>query len=390
MDARLFTEMLSDKNHLDLKKLQYKYSAQAVAEFIALLKASLYKPLAINDFNGSPIVYLENLVQLSLSTVKLLLSPQLSGHSYGIQAMEDEIHSTFNIENINSSRESIRRILNGYAPADDSENRIYGMKRGLDFISNPENRITEENLYKLYHLTVEEYLEPNDRLLPGNRYRHDTVFIVGGKVEHEGLSYRKLPEYMGNLITFIQADNMKNDLLKAAAIHFYMGYLHPYFDGNGRMARLVHLWYLVQQGYPAAMFIPFSHYVNTSRREYYEAYTLVEQNEKLSGVLDITPFLIYFVNHVYNQIAAPTSQVDILSLFQEALKSGRVTEREKDLWCFVLSAYGANEFSTKQLEKDFRNAAYATIRGFVLKFEELGLLTGQRYGSKVKYRANIQ
>ena len=57
----------------------------------------------------------------------------------------------------------------------------------------------------------------------------------------------------------------------------------------------------------------------------------------------------------------------------------------KDLWNFVLSAYGSSEFSTKQLERDFGNAAYATIRGFVLKFEELGLLTAQIYGNKVKY-----
>ena len=34
--------------------------------------------------------------------------------------------------------------------------------------------------------------------------------------------------------------------------------------------------------------------------------------------------------------------------------------------------YGDAEFSTKQLEKDFGDAAYATIRSFVLKFEKLG------------------
>ena len=45
-------------------------------------------------------------------------------------------------------------------------------------------------------------------------------------------------------------------LLKAALIHFYMAYLHPYFDGNGRMARLMNLWYMVQQGYSSALFVP--------------------------------------------------------------------------------------------------------------------------------------
>ena len=68
------------------------------------------------------------------------------------------------------------------------------------------------------------------------------------------------------------------------------------------------------------------------------------------------------------------------------MSHGQVTEKEKALWEFVLSAYGDAEFSTKRLEKDFGDAAYATIRSFVLKFESLGLLTSVRYGNRVKYR----
>lgn len=44
---------------------------------------------------------------------------------------------------------------------------------------------------------------------------------------------------------------------------------------------------------------------------------------------------------------------------------------------------------TAQLEKDFGNAAYATIRSFVLKFEKLGLLQSARYGNRVKYAVRM-
>ena len=63
-----------------------------------------------------------------------------------------------------------------------------------------------------------------------------------------------------------------------------------------------------------------------------------------------------------------------------------MTEKETKLWKFVLSCYGTGEFSTKQLEKDFGDAAYATIRGFVQKFEKLGLFTSVKYGARVKYK----
>lgn len=52
----------------------------------------------------------------------------------------------------------------------------------------------------------------------------------------------------------------------------------------------------------------------------------------------------------------------------------------------VTSENYPTEFTTKQLEKDFRNAAYATIRTFVMKFHEMGLLTARKAGNRVFYR----
>lgn len=390
MDAKQFTKMLSDKDFSNLKKMQYKYSASDVKEMLTLLIATMHEKLPIKDFEGGSLVYLPNNLQVNLNAVKSLLTPCGSQAVYGLQAMEEEIHSTLTIENIESSRDSIRKILEGYAPANDSEERIYGMKKGLEFISDTANIITEKSLYRLYQLTVGNYLTDDSRLPEGQFYRNDTVYIVGknpdGSAEHQGLPQEKLSSYMGNSIAFINADDGMNDLLKAAAIHFYIGYIHPYFDGNGRTARLVHLWYLVQRGYSAAMFTPFSSYINESRKKYYDAFSLVEENAAISKKVDITPFLSYFIENVYDKLGKMEPPSDTLLRFELALSEGKITEKEKALWNFVLSAYGMNEFSTKQLERDFGDAAYATIRSFVMKFEELALLRKQKYGNRVKYR----
>lgn len=225
-----------------------------------------------------------------------------------------------------------------------------------------------------------------DCLPAGSYYRQDAVHIVGSKLEHTGLPWQKLPSYMAELVAFAGQDTGHNDLLKAAMLHFDLDYLHPYFDGNGRMARLLHLWYLVQCDYSSALFVPLSRFVEESRSQYYKAYSQVEQNQEISGVLDITPFLVYFAELVYRRLGEGQPQPQTLQAFDEVLNRGEVTEKERDLWQFVLSAYGDGEFSTKQLEKAFGNAAYATIRSFVQKFEKLGLLTSQKYGSRVKYR----
>lgn len=177
-----------------------------------------------------------------------------------------------------------------------------------------------------------------------------------------------------------------NSFLKTLE-ELYYNHLPMYdFDGNGRIARLVHLWFLIQKGYQSALFIPFSSWIEKSRKAYYDAYTVIEENRKLSGKIDVTPFILYFTNNVYNKMNEGSAAVETLTVYDDAVKDGKITEKETQLWKFVLSAYGTGEFSTKRLEKDFGDAAYATIRGFVLKFEHLGLLSSVKYGPRVKYK----
>ena len=389
MDAKLFTQMLSDKHVTDLKKLGYKYPQADIPEFVGLLQNGFYKPLKLRDFAGNGLVFLESAARVHTAAAKVLLTPQQSTQTYGLKAMEEEIASTLTIENIDYTRDSVRRILSGHAPKDESENRILGMKIGFDFISNPCNEISVSNIYTLYQTAIGAYVEEDDRLQPGQLYRNDDVFVMGSKVEHTGLPWKKLPEYMAELAAFINEDSEIDDLTKAAIIHFYIAYLHPYFDGNGRMARLMHLWFLVRKGYPSALFIPLSEYVGKSKAKYYDAFTLAEDNARISGVMDVAPFVVYFTEEVYRKLGQSLPDAHTVEAYQAVLERGGVTERERDLWAFVLTAYGSGEFSTKMLEKDFGNAAYATIRTFVMKFAELGLLSSAKYGSRTKYRANV-
>lgn len=382
MDAVKFSKMLSDKHITDLKKLKYKYSDD-FNEFIEILKSSYYEYLPLKDFKGEKIAYLNSSTGVNLSAVKLLYTPQNS--AYGTKAIEDEIVATSAIESIDFSRDSVRKILKGYAPKDEEENRILGLKNGFEFISNKDNKITEENVCKLYMMSIGDFLDDENKLKEGSFYRHDSVYVMSDKIEHSGISSAKLPGYMSDFVSFANSDDKINELVKATMLHFYIAYIHPYFDGNGRMARLIHMWYLIQKGYETTLFIPFSNYIEKSRKKYYDAYTLVEENSKLSGVLDITPFLLYFTENVYDKMVENEVKTNTLEEYNSALTQGKITQKEAQLWQFVLSAYSGEAFTTKQLEKDFGDAAFATVRSFVLKFADLGLLNATKMKNKVLY-----
>ena len=383
MKLEILTQMISDKYSLNFKKLTYKYGEENLEEYIEVLKATFYHNIDLIDFNANDIVFVPNKTNITSQLAKTLIM-KYSNEKYSIKAMEDEIIATLSIEQVNTTRESVRRILNGIAPTNDTENKTYGIKRGLDFISDATNKITEENLYKLYMLSCGDFLDNDNRLTGKNKYRDNEVFIVGSEVNHQGLDHKLLPEYMKNLIKFISSDDDMDQIIKSTVIHYYIAYIHPYFDGNGRTARLLQLWYLVQKGYTASMFVAFSSYINANKSKYYETFIRIIENYNISNVLDVTPFINFFVDNVFSKLKGKHDNDKPLAKFNEILETGNITEKEKELFLYVLSSYGDSEFSTKTLEKDFKDVAYATVRSFVLKFEKMGLLSCQKYGNRVK------
>ena len=154
-------------------------------------------------FDGKNLVYIDSKANINMDSYKLLMMNQ--SKAYGEKAVEEEIISTAKIESIDYSRDSVRNILKGYAPKDDAENRIFGMKKGFDFIADKNNKITEENIYKLYMMAVGDFLDDENKLLAGNKYRHDSVHIqdLAGEVAHTGINHNDLPNAMANLVEFI-------------------------------------------------------------------------------------------------------------------------------------------------------------------------------------------
>ncbi|MDD7401577.1 MAG: Fic family protein [Eubacteriales bacterium] len=403
MDVQRFTQILRDPHFCNLKKMQYKYSQADVEACLVELRASHYLPLPLRDFKGQKLVYLPQLVQVKPTSLKLLYSPIAEGQNYSAEAMEEEIFDSLRIENISANRASLRKIVTGSSsqfdpcPAQGQEAEkaqaspalLQGMKEALDLISQPSYKINTQNLHQLYQLAIGPGLSPEKQLPEGSFYRDDEVYVVGNRMGshvHRGLAAEKLPSYMADFLAFAQEEDEWDPLLKAAVLHFYLAYLHPYFDGNGRTARLFHLWYLVQAGFPASLFVSFSSYIEASKKAYYQAFQLIEQNQKISGVLDVSPFLTYFVDQVYNRLPQSLPAPRTLDSYQALLRAGQITAKERDLWNFILSFYGFADFSSKELERDFGQAAYATIYKFLKKFTRFQLLIQTDFSSRPRYK----
>ena len=133
MDSVLLAKMLKDTSRYSMEKLIHKYSRSDLDAMLNFMQHSVFQTLPLSDFHGSPIVWAPSMLpSMDFSIVHRLIAAQPGNELFGIKAMEEEIYATRTIENINTSRDSIRRILNGYAPHSDDESRIHGMKLGLE------------------------------------------------------------------------------------------------------------------------------------------------------------------------------------------------------------------------------------------------------------------
>lgn len=386
MDAALFARMFVDSDVVDVERLKEKYPEADGAEFMRILYSTIYRALPLRDELGQALMY-SDYVRMPADMLRLLLTPQRSGQVYGARAIEEEICALLTLEDLEFNPEHARMMVRGMRVTSAMDKRMKALKKGMEFIGEPKNKITEKRINVIYQMVVQPFAAAEEQLLPKQYYRHKNIGQAEGDTQMQGVSYEKLPQCMADLVEFMNTADNLDDLTKAAMIHYYILYLQPYFTGNETMARLVSFLYLVQQGYPSTLFISFTKCIVQSRSLYEQTKQLMYKNKAESGVVDVTPFLRYYAEHVYRKAEMPLPvPKNTIEACKKAQDEGLVTVRQKALWDFILSAYGCDEFTETQLCSDFKHISNTTVSKFLVRFVSLGLIEKTRYSGRFKYR----
>jgi Fic family protein len=204
-----------------------------------------------------------------------------------------EVEGTLEIEGVKTSKKKIEEVMKKSEDLDSKEQIIVNMKKGMDYIFN--NEITEANVHELYLILSFNSLADDEKIEKGY-YRSKDVDIIGkyGEVSDHGVDAKFLVEWMSVFISFIQKSMLTlNPLtyLMPHIIHYYMIYLHPYYDFNGRIARALSYWYILRCPFIQEKLPVFSEAVNynsATKNMYYRAI----ENSREDGN-DLTYFFDY-------------------------------------------------------------------------------------------------
>ena len=96
---------------------------------------------------------------------------------------------------------------------------------------------------------------------------------------------------MEDLCEFVNSEKpFIHPVVKASIIHFQIGYIHPFMDGNGRTARALFYWFLVKKEYTLIKNISISRAILNSRIQYDKAFLKTENDNN-----DMTYFINYSI-----------------------------------------------------------------------------------------------
>ncbi len=270
----------------------YDYVDEYGSEF-----SDLFENLPLKSFNSKKIYFSKcrEFLLLAHTFLDLLREDLNESEEYlAIRNMPEviksriysEVEGTLNIESVPTTRRRFEELIyKNEKPKNANDRIIKNMANAIEYVFKRPD-FTKENLRHLYDLLSDGCLDYEDRLMDGDYYRNDQVFIDG----YEGCPADKIEECMNSLFDFVNENFTKNNItgfMLPHIAHYYILYIHPYFDYNGRTARMVSLWiyFLINSdSYP-----PFiSDAINQTKGKYYSALS-----ESRNAHNDITYFLLY-------------------------------------------------------------------------------------------------
>ena len=174
--------------------------------------------------------------------------PPVILHQFALLCMIDEVHSTSDIEGIQSTRQELKYIFENK----NQNSRFSSIlnKYTLLLSNDPMSFYKAEDVRKLYNDFVHKEViwdNPTDEL-DGKMFRKDTVKIITktGKILHQGLyPEEKIIEAVNMALDIINNAELPV-LLRIAVFHYYFAYIHPFYNGNGRTARFITSCYLAK------------------------------------------------------------------------------------------------------------------------------------------------
>lgn len=307
--------------------------------------------------------------------------------------MEEAIASS-QLEGANTTRRVAKQMLReGRKPRNKSEQMIVNNYQAILFIEDTlkSEKLTIDRVKDIHAMLTKDTLESAK---DEGQLRTDKDNIVvqdggDGTIYHVAPNEKFTRQELERLVAYAN-DELKDNgfvhpVFKATLIHFWIGYLHPFADGNGRLARALFYWYLLKHEYWGFSYLPLSKVIKNSPVQYGMAYVYTEQDDN-----DLTYFFDYNARKIkqsikeFREYEKRTLQENV-----KMVKEARINHHLNDRQIQLLRFYQKNkdEGVSISAHMNVNEISRATAINDLKTLEKHAFVFKKKTGRKVYYYA---
>jgi Fic family protein len=352
------------------------FNDQKNQNFWYLLTPALQKTIYEIDSSGKDSLYRVVKKEIEFELIKDSL-------------IEEALYSSV-IEGAFSTMKRLRELVEEKKqPVDINDQMVLNNYRAMQFILQEKHKDLSVDFILQLHKIVTEKTLFEDEVYAG-RFRDDIVYVKDKRrdiVIYTPPPAEQVEPAIKRLIEWVNEKNDSNfihPLIKASFIHFYFVYIHPFFDGNGRVSRVLFYYFLIKNGYEFFKYFSISAVVQKTKIQYYRAIKDVEDCNA-----DVTYFLLYMSAIILEAIHLVTER--IIKHYSRDFVFIRLKEKgiflgdrqEKFLKRFLISDKGA---ITIKVYKEWFKVVYETARRDLEDLAAKGVLLKSEYRRQFVYK----
>ncbi|QEX18083.1 cell division protein Fic [Hypericibacter terrae] len=310
-----------------------------------------------------------------------------------LQTMTEEVMKSSEIEGEILDRDQVRSSIarrlgmdiGGLVPADRDVEGVVEMM--LDATQKYSEELTDERLFGWHAALFPTGRSGMHRITVG-AWRDDKsgpMQVISGPVGREHVHYEapRAARVAGDMQAFLKwfKDEQSIDpVLKAGIAHLWFVTIHPFDDGNGRIARAIADLQLARSEQSPQRFYSMSAQIRQERKAYYD---ILERTQK--GELDITEWLMWFLaclSRAFDGAEGILAGVLKKARFWDKHAGDPLNERQRDMLNWLLNGFEGKLTSSKwaKIEKCSPDTALRDItdlleRGILVKDEGGGRST---------------
>lgn len=320
-----------------------------------------YTPKAINELAAIERLYGQLLGESLIPSLSLKL------------AQENQIlatHYSTSIEgNPLSPRDVTNIILGDQIPTTKSEQEVknyFSVLNKIFILAKKSAPITTDLTKSLHHELMRD-IEKKDL----GAFRDGQVF-VGHKTRIEVVvkhnppfhSREQIATALSEVFDWLMKSDDTHPLIKAGLFHHEFAYIHPFFDGNGRLARLLTAYYLLLKKYEVVRYFILDDYYDIDRQLYSDTLHAADQGEK-------TEWIEYFLEGINHSLRAALSRINELkkSKLEDVTGEKRVlvTTREEEVLQIVIDKKAIKTTDIQEALSVTRQQAHSLLASLVKK-----------------------